>query len=134
MGSNLFIDTVSPDLLLLKQVIVRPIVPGERKRWDELMRSHHYLGFSGFVGHSLRYVAEAGGQWLALLGWQSAALKCRARDRWIGWHPFLKYQRLFLIANNSRFLILPGAHLPNLASRVLSKNLRRISTDWHQAT
>jgi len=118
MGSNLFIDTVSPDLLLLKQVIVRPIVPGERKRWDELMRSHHYLGFSGFVGHSLRYVAEAGGQWLALLGW----------------HPFLKYQRLFLIANNSRFLILPGAHLPNLASRVLSKNLRRISTDWHQAT
>ena len=28
------------------------------------------------VGRSLRYVAERGGQWLALLGWASPALKC----------------------------------------------------------
>jgi hypothetical protein len=46
------------------------------------MRQHHYLGFAGMVGESLRYVAERSGQWLALLGWQAAALKCRPRDRW----------------------------------------------------
>jgi hypothetical protein len=94
------------------------------------MRRHHYLGFDGMVGESLRYVAEAGGRWLALLGWQAAALKCRARDRWIGWPPVLQYRRLAFIANNSRFLILPDAHRPNLASRVLSLNLRRLSADW----
>ena len=41
---------------LLKEIIVRPILPGER--WEELMRRHHYLGFSPLVGESLRYVAE----------------------------------------------------------------------------
>lgn len=94
------------------------------------MRRHHYLGFDGMVGESLRYVAEIDGQWVALLGWQAAALKCRARDRWIGWPPVLQYQRLMFIANNGRFLILPDAHLPNLASRVLSLNLKRLSADW----
>lgn len=115
---------------LLKQIIVRPILPGERQRWDALMRRHHYLGFAGMVGESLRYVAEGGGQWVALLGWQAAALKCRPRDRWIGWPPVLHYQRLPLIANNGRFLILPEVKLPNLASRVLSLNLKRLCADW----
>ncbi len=44
------------------------------------MRQRHYLGFSGVVGESLRYVAEWNGQWLALLGGQAAALKCKPRD------------------------------------------------------
>ena len=115
---------------LINRVIVRPILSTERLRWEELMRLHHYLGFDGMVGESLRYVAEIDGQWVALLGWQAAALKCRARDRWIGWPPVLQYQRLMFIANNGRFLILPDAHLPNLASRVLSLNLKRLSADW----
>lgn len=119
-----------PGNSLLKEIIVRLILPGEWQRWEELMRRHHYLGFAGMVGESLRYVAECGGQWLALLGWQAAALKCRPRDRWIGWPPVLQYQRLHLIANNGRFLILPEVKLQNLASRVLSLNLKRLSADW----
>ena len=118
---------------VVRQVGVRLVGAGERSRWDALVRTHHYLGFDGFIGQSLRYVAECDGRWLALLGWQAAALKCRARDRWIGWPPVLQYRRLHLIANNSRFLILPDAQLPNLASRVLSLNLRRLSDDWQQA-
>jgi hypothetical protein len=124
------IHTHPPNSSLLQQVIVRLILPGERQRWEELMRRHHYLGFAGMVGKSLRYVAEFSGQWLALLGWQAAALKCRPRDRWIGWPPVLQYQRLCLIANNCRFLILPEVQLRNLASRVLSLNLKRLSADW----
>jgi hypothetical protein len=85
------------------------------------------------VGRSLRYVAEVDGQWLALLGWASAALKCAARDRWIGWPAALQWQRIGSIANNTRFLILPGAHIPNLASKVLSLNLRRLSRDWQSS-
>ncbi|MGH8651289.1 MAG: Druantia anti-phage system protein DruA [Gammaproteobacteria bacterium] len=114
--------------------MVRPIVPAERVRWDALMRAHHYLGVQVLVGHSLRYVAVGGDEWLALLGWQAAALKCTARDRWIGWPPVLQHQRLPLIANNARFLILPDVRVPNLASRVLSLTLKRLSQDWRRCT
>jgi hypothetical protein len=94
------------------------------------MREHHYLGFRSFVGESLRYVAEWQGRWVALLGWCAAALKCEARDRFIGWPEILKWQRLSLVVNNARFLILPGERVANLASRVLSLNLKRLSRDW----
>jgi len=94
------------------------------------MRRHHYLGFERIVGEALHYVATMGRQWVALLGWGSAALKCTARDQWIGWDRHLQYRRLHLIANNVRFLILPDWHLPNLASRLLALNLKRLSTDW----
>jgi hypothetical protein len=94
------------------------------------MRAHHYLGLTAMVGRSLRYVAEAQGQWLALIGWASAALKCAPRDAWIGWVPAIQWQRIGFIANNSRFLILPGLRVPNLASRILGANLARLSADW----
>ena len=38
--------------------------------------------------------------------------------------------RLHLIANNARFLILPGCAAANLASRVLGLSLRRLSEDF----
>jgi hypothetical protein len=44
----------------------------------------------------------------------------------------LHYQRLHLLANNARFLILPGVQVANLASRVLALNLRRLSADWRR--
>jgi len=97
------------------------------------MREHHYLGLQSFVGESLRYVAEWQGHWMALLGWCSAALKCQARDRFIGWPEVVKWQRLGLVINNARFLILPGERVVNLASRVLSLNLKRLSGDWELA-
>ena len=120
-----------PNPFCLTQVIVRPVLPHERERWDTLMRQHHYLGFSGMIGASLRYVAVWKDQWLALIGWQAAALKCKPRDHWIGWPPHLHYQRLYLIANNCRFLILPHVQLKNLASCILSKNIKRLSADWN---
>ena len=118
------------DSEVVRGVEVRLVLPGERQQWDQLMESHHYLGLRGLVGKTLRYIAVFEGQWLALIGWQGAALKCQARDEWIGWVEVLQYQRLHLIANNTRFLILPGVRMANLASRVLSLNLRRLSRDW----
>ena len=120
------INEISP----LHCLIVRPITTDQRSDWDTLMATHHYLGFRSLVGESIRYVAALQGQWVALLGWSAAALKCRPRDRWIGWPQVIQWQRLHLIANNARFLILPGIHLPNLASKILSLNLQRLSRDW----
>ena len=91
----------------LTRVRVRLICSHERTQWDSLMRAHHYLAMPAMVERSLRYVAEIDGRWLALLGWASPALKCASRDAWIGWSPTLQWQRLALIANNSRFLNLP---------------------------
>lgn len=65
-----------------------------------------------------------------MLGWQAAVLHSRDRDEWIGWPLALLRQRLHLIANNARFLLLPGEFCPNLASRILALNLRRLSADW----
>jgi hypothetical protein len=115
---------------LVRGVEVRLVNAAELTLWDRLMAEHHYLGFRGMIGESLRYVAVHQDRWLALLGWSSAALKCKERDRWIGWTPALKLQRLPLVANNSRFLILPEVQTPNLASRILSLNLKRLSDDW----
>jgi hypothetical protein len=96
------------------------------------MRKHHYLGFERIVGEALCYVASRGEQWVGLLGCGSAALKCAPRDQWIGWDRALQWRRLQLIANNVRFLILPGCHEPHLASRLLALNLKRLSQDWQR--
>jgi hypothetical protein len=118
---------------VVRHVEVRLVASTERSLWNRLMKQHHYLGFQSLVGQSLRYVAVHEGRWLALVGWSSAALKCRTRDQWIGWTEALKLQRLPLVANNSRFLILPGVRIPNLASRILALNLKRLADDWHNA-
>jgi predicted transposase YbfD/YdcC len=115
---------------ILPSVQIRLIRPDERERWDNLVRQHHYLGLRSLVGESLRYVAQYQGHWLALLGWSAPALKCRPRDIWIGWPEPLHWQRISLMTNNSRFLILPWVHIPNLASRVLALNVKRLAADW----
>lgn len=115
---------------LLQEVEVRLVTAEEGERWYSLMRAHHYLGLKTLTGESLCYVAQWKDQWLALLGWGGPALECGPRDRWIGWKPVIKWQRISYIVNNSRFLLLPGIRIPNLASRVLALNLKRLAEDW----
>lgn len=118
---------------LVDSVEVRVVSRAQRPLWDRLMSRHHYLGFNSMVGESLRYVAVYKEHWVALLGWAAPALSCKVRDQWIGWSSDLKHQRLALLANNSRFLILPGVRAPNLASRILALNVKRLSQDWQVA-
>jgi hypothetical protein len=115
----------------LRSVRVRPTRGAqEHRRWDRLVASHHYLSFEGLFGKALRHGATLGESWIALVGWQAAALKLAARDRWIGWSPQQQRERLHLITQNSRFVILPAWQgAANLASRVLGLSLRRLSDD-----
>lgn len=117
----------------LKTMLVRPIKDDEREQWDYLMDQHHYLGFNRLVGESIRYIAFLEGERVALTGWASAAYKSSHRDQWIGWSSEQRIKRLKFIANNSRFLILPGIRIKNLASKILSLNIKRISLDWQKA-
>jgi hypothetical protein len=122
--------SVPIEYLPLDNLEVRLITPDEFSEWERLMTRHHYLGYRRIVGESLRYVALLDGCWVALLGWGAAAFKCRHRDVWIGWNPALQWQRLKLIANNVRFLVLPDVTIKNLASKTLALNTRRLATDW----
>lgn len=117
----------------LKTLTVRPIQDSERNKWDQLMSAHHYLGFKHLVGESIRYVVLLEGQWVALLGWSSAAFKTTPREQWIGWSDKQRLLRLKYVANNSRFLILPDVQVKNLASKALALNLKRLSADWLKA-
>ncbi len=114
----------------LSQVVVRPVEPSEESTFQELMQQYHYLGALPKIGNTIWYVVTCNNEWLGLLSFSAAALKCGARDRWIGWGYRLQYDRLHLVANNSRFLILPTCHYKNLASKILSLCRRRIQKDW----
>lgn len=113
-----------------EQLVVRPIVEAERLGWRAYMQRFHYLGDCTLVGECLRYVALLGGQLVALLGWGSASLSNQPRDRHLGWDRAAKARGLHQVVNNVRFLLLPWVRLPNLASRILGANLRRLSQDW----
>lgn len=115
---------------MLREIVVRAVRRGEERRYQDLMRQHHYLGSLPKIGETLWYVATWGEEWVALLSFSAPALKCAARDRWVGWDFRHQYGRLKLVANNSRFLILPGWHVPNLGSRILSLCQRRLASDW----
>jgi len=116
--------------LNLHGIIVRPVTRAEEGAFQTQMQAHHYLGSLSKIGETIWYVATFHDEWVALLVFSSPALKCMARDRWIGWSYRHQYDRLHLITNNSRFLILPDWHYPNLASRILSLCQRRLATDW----
>jgi hypothetical protein len=104
--------------------------PAELARCDALIVEHHYLHSATLVGEHLRYVATYKGEWLALISFSAAAYHLRYRDQFIGWTPEQRRRRLPLVVNNARFLILPDAHYPNLASRLLKQVLARLSDDW----
>jgi hypothetical protein len=78
----------------------------------------------------MRYLATAQGRVLALLGFGAAAWKIAPRDLWIGWSAAQRRERLHLIINNARFLILPWITCRNLASKLLAMAARRIQDDW----
>jgi len=116
--------------LNLKNIVIQTVRPLEEQRFQQLMQEHHYLGALPKISETIRYVATFGDQWVALLTFSAAALKCSPRDQWIGWDFRHQYDRLKLLTNNSRFLILPEWHFPNLASRVLSLCQKRLPSDW----
>jgi hypothetical protein len=102
----------------------------DRVRCDQLLVEHHYLHDATLVGEHLCYAATYKGQWLALATWSGAAFHIKARDAFIGWNFEQCRRRRPLLANNSRLLVLPECHSPNLISRFMKLMLGRLSPDW----
>jgi Druantia protein DruA/DDE_Tnp_1-associated len=116
--------------LKLSQIIARPVHPPEESLFQEFMASYHYLGALPKIGNTIWYAGTYNDERVALLSYSAAALKCGVRENWIGWGFRHQYDRLHLVANNSRFLILPQYHHRDLGSKILSLCKRRIQQDW----
>jgi len=138
-GPDLF-DSVLPEAITadlaslqpLQIQVVGPKQPGYHL-FHQYLAQHHYLGFGGPVGESLGYLIRSGtGVDLACLLFGAAAWQCALRDQWIGWSAEQRAKGLALIANNSRFLILPWVHVARLANQILSQIAQRIDADWQR--
>lgn len=105
--------------------------PEGRRLLDSALREFHYLGHGGTVGENLQYcLQDRDDRPLAFVSWGAAAWKCRDRDQFIGWNGEQRERNLGLIANNTRFLILPWIGVPGLGTWFLSRICRRIQSDW----
>lgn len=118
--------------ILLKKVRVRPVLPEEQDKWNDLISKHHYLGEDNSKGRRICYVAECKGKCVALLSFSAASMQLSGRDNWIGWDNGQRYQRLNFLAQNSRFLIMPDVTTANLATRVMKLCRERLSKDWEE--
>jgi hypothetical protein len=98
--------------------------------WNELVDRYHYLGYQPLPGAQLRYFARSREGLLGLFGFGAAAWKTAPRDRFIGWSPQQRTERLHLVVNNARFLLLPWVVSKHLASKLLGLAARRLPQDW----
>lgn len=106
--------------------------PEDLARCDQAIVEHHYLHSVSLVGEHLRYAFIYQGRWLAVATWSAAAFHLKDRDQFIGWSTEQCRRRRGLLANNSRLLVLPGCHYPNLISRFMKLMLERLSADWQE--
>jgi hypothetical protein len=106
---------------------------GQRRLFREYLDRYHYLGYRAPYGAQLRYWVrppQSDLPPLAALLFTSAAWRMAPRDRFIGWSEPIRERHLPLVVNHSRFLILPWAQIPNLASHILSQAARQLPSDW----
>lgn len=95
--------------------------------------AYHYLGWSGTVGENLKYlIFDVFDRPLGCLMWGAAAWKLEPRDSYIGWDAEARTRNLSFVVNNSRFLILPWATVPHLASHILGLACRTLCRDWQK--
>ena len=106
--------------------------PEDIARCDQAIVEHHYLHTASLVGEHLRYAFIYQGRWLAIATWSAAAFHIKDRDQFIGWSAEQCRRRRALVANNSRLLVMPDCHYPNLISRFMKLMLGRLSSDWQK--
>lgn len=101
--------------------------------FDQQLAAQHYLGAGRPVGDYLRQIVERDGRPVALLVWGPACYALKDRDQWICWSVPQRVERLKLIVQNRRFLLLsPKGTAPNLASQSLAAAVRALPDQWRR--
>ena len=122
------VSTTLSRLQPLKFLQVRR-TPSE-KLFNSLIEQYHYLGYCHPVGEHLKYIVFAQQKPIACLSWSSAPRHIGCRDRFIGWSKDVRQKNLSLIAYNSRFLLLPWVRISHLASHILGRMAKILSSEW----
>jgi hypothetical protein len=114
-------------------LVVREAGRNEAKRFEALLAERHPQRAPKRVGQELRLVIEQDGQWVALLLWTSACQRLQDRDEWIGWTNTQRAQRLKLVVQLRRYLLLhERGSRPNLASEALAAAVRALPGLWRE--
>lgn len=100
--------------------------------FNGLIEQYHYLGYCQPVGEQLKYLVFSQDRPIACLAWSSAPRHIGCRDRFIGWSQEDRARNLYLIACNTRFLILPWVRVSCLASHILGAMARLLPQDWER--
>jgi hypothetical protein len=109
----------------------------QRKGWDVqlfngLIERYHYLGYAHPVGEQMKYLVFGDSRPVACFMFSSAPRHLGPRDRYIGWSAELRRRNVHMLAYNSRYLIFPWVRVRYLASHLLSRVVKILSTDWER--
>ena len=96
-----------------------------------MLDEEHLLGAGREAGDRLCQFILQEDQIVAVLIWCAAAWHLQDRDAMIGWDPVTRSQRLKLIVQLRRFLVVGKSRRPNLASQCLGLALRELPVRWH---
>ncbi len=142
---NPFVDRRKPEKIQIDETLLatelfnlRPLEFCQVRRgpyeklFNSLVEHYHYLGYCHPVGEQLKYIVYANGRPIACLAWSSAVRHIGSRDRFIGWGAEARKKYLHLLAYNTRFLILPWVRVPSLASHILGRMTKILTTDWRR--
>ena len=121
-----------PPSVVLGELEVATLSREDWPRAARLLEEEHYLGDTRPVGRTLVQAVHHQGRWVALLIWGPAALKLADRDADIGWTDSQRAERIGLVVQNRRFLVLAQTRMPNLASRALALAVNALPAAWEQ--
>lgn len=107
--------------------------PADWQIAHRMLDEEHLLGAGREAGDRLCQFILAEDEIVAVLVWCAAAWHLQDRDTVIGWDPVTRSQRLKLVVQLRRFLVVGKARRPNLASQCLGLALRELPTRWHAA-
>ena len=121
-----------PPAVVLGELEITSLNGEDLRRAAVLIDDEHYLGAGRPVGRTLVQAVHHRGTWVALLVWGPAALKLADRDEAVGWTASQRAERIGLVVQNRRFLVLGKTRMPNLASRALGLAVKALPEAWEQ--
>jgi len=96
----------------------------------EALGREHGLGAGSEAGDRLCQLVMEGGKLAGVLVWCAAAWHLKDRDEAVGWDAVTRSERLKLVVQLRRFLVLEEARRPNLASQCLGAGMRELVAQW----
>jgi hypothetical protein len=100
------------------------------RRAKEALGREHGLGAGSEAGDRLCQLVMEDGKLAGVLVWCAAAWHLKDRDEAVGWDAVTRSERLKLVVQLRRFLVLEAVRRPNLASQCLGGGLRVLADQW----